>query len=494
MKKTVITQLTLTALMLPVLAGTMTGLAAETKTSEAPPTIEKTTRKTSETMTQKKSEPSKTVESSETSATSEKKKDADKALPSLSVPTLRTITKGSAFDPMDGVKATDQKEGDLTAKVSWTGKVDTDTVGSYRLSYSVENAKGMEATKEATVTVAAAPAEAYQIELADFSLPKGADYVQAIRERIVIKDASGNILPTETVSLQIDDQQSTDRAGVIVVAISVRSKDGTVTKKDVSLTITDKSSLRIEAKDVILKEGEAFDPYDHVKGIETDASGVEKTLGKAADANAPGIFVVKNMVDTSKAGKYTVIYQARSTEGRVTLKSIIVTVLEKPARTPIILVEDKVMYVGEKLTNEIILSWAKTENPEDRITGFHVQDGKIKVKLLSSTLVEAKVHKLTFYATSSEGGKAEKTIELKILEKAPPAVDPKPAAPAETKGNTPANTGQPAKKPENPATPANQKVLPKTGEHKSSSILSLLGVLLSLGAGINLYQKKRTHS
>lgn len=46
------------------------------------------------------------------------------------------------------------------------------------------------------------------------------------------------------------------------------------------------------------------------------------------------------------------------------------------------------MYVGDKLDEDMILAWAKTENPDDTIDGFKVTNGEIKVKLADNTLVE----------------------------------------------------------------------------------------------------------
>ena len=65
-----------------------------------------------------------------------------------------------------------------------------------------------------------------------------------------------------------------------------------------------------------------------------------------------------------------------------------VTVKEKAEkRTPKILVEDKVMYVGDKLDEKMIMAWAKTENPADTIDGFKVTNGEIKVKVADNTIV-----------------------------------------------------------------------------------------------------------
>lgn len=69
----------------------------------------------------------------------------------------QTLTVGEDWiDP--GYSATDAVDGDLTDDVVVTGTVDTDTVGAYTLTYTVEDAAGNVGTAQRTVTVAASAA------------------------------------------------------------------------------------------------------------------------------------------------------------------------------------------------------------------------------------------------------------------------------------------------------------------------------------------------
>lgn len=63
------------------------------------------------------------------------------------------ITVGEEFDPMAGVSATDEVDGDLTDDIEVSGTVDVDVVGEYTLTYSVTNSGGETATESRTVTV-----------------------------------------------------------------------------------------------------------------------------------------------------------------------------------------------------------------------------------------------------------------------------------------------------------------------------------------------------
>ena len=64
-----------------------------------------------------------------------------------------SVTLGSKFDPMSGVSAWDEVDGDLTDKITVEGSVDTSKEGEYTLVYSVTNSRGKTATFTCTVTV-----------------------------------------------------------------------------------------------------------------------------------------------------------------------------------------------------------------------------------------------------------------------------------------------------------------------------------------------------
>ena len=65
----------------------------------------------------------------------------------------QTIKVGESFDPRAGVSANDKEDKDLTSKIKIDGEVDTNKVGKYKLTYTVEDSKGAKATASATITV-----------------------------------------------------------------------------------------------------------------------------------------------------------------------------------------------------------------------------------------------------------------------------------------------------------------------------------------------------
>jgi hypothetical protein len=73
--------------------------------------------------------------------------------PTISVPEETTVEVGEVFDKLAGVTATDETDGDLTAEVDVVGEVDTDTAGSYALTYVVGDRNGNQAIATRVVRV-----------------------------------------------------------------------------------------------------------------------------------------------------------------------------------------------------------------------------------------------------------------------------------------------------------------------------------------------------
>ena len=84
----------------------------------------------------------------------------DDVAPELTVPEAATIAAGDAFDPMAGVSATDNADGDLTEAVQVMTDLDTTVPGVYVVTYLVGDSTGNQATATRAVTVTEADANA----------------------------------------------------------------------------------------------------------------------------------------------------------------------------------------------------------------------------------------------------------------------------------------------------------------------------------------------
>jgi len=65
----------------------------------------------------------------------------------------RTINQFDAFDPLDGVYATDKEDGDLTSSILLTNQVDTNVLGEFNQCYLVADSMSATATKCVTITI-----------------------------------------------------------------------------------------------------------------------------------------------------------------------------------------------------------------------------------------------------------------------------------------------------------------------------------------------------
>lgn len=71
------------------------------------------------------------------------------------LPAESEVAQGQPFEPLAGVSATDEIDGDVTSAITVEGTVDTTTPGLYTLTYRVTDLAGNETVVERTVTVTA---------------------------------------------------------------------------------------------------------------------------------------------------------------------------------------------------------------------------------------------------------------------------------------------------------------------------------------------------
>jgi ABC-type oligopeptide transport system substrate-binding subunit len=77
----------------------------------------------------------------------------DEVAPVISGAEDVNLTIGDTFDELEGISATDDVDGNLTSSIVVSGSVSLDAVGSYELTYTVEDAAGNEESVTITVTV-----------------------------------------------------------------------------------------------------------------------------------------------------------------------------------------------------------------------------------------------------------------------------------------------------------------------------------------------------
>ena len=235
----------------------------------------------------------------------------------------KTITVGDTFDPMAGVTATDAEDGNLTAKIEVKkNDVDTTKAGKYEVTYKVTDTQGASFTKSITVTVNpkmevlnAVPT----IDAADKTITVGDTFNP--KDGVTATDVEDGDL-TANIIVEKNDVDTT-KAGKYEVTYKVTDTQGASFTKSITVTVNPKMEIlneapTINAADKTITVGDTFDPKAGVTAKDAED-------GDLTDK----IAVLKNTVDTKKAGEYEVTYKVTDSDGATRTKTIKVTVKEK---------------------------------------------------------------------------------------------------------------------------------------------------------------------
>ena len=237
--------------------------------------------------------------------------------------TDKTITVGDTFDPMAGVTAEDAEDGNLTNKIEVKkNDVDTTTPGKYEVTYKVTDNQGASFTKSITVTVNPKMEvlnEAPVIHATDKTITVG-DTFDPMAGVTATDAEDGNL--TTKIEVKKNDVDTT-KAGKYEVTYKVTDNQGATCTKTIAVTVNPKMEVlneapTIDAADKTITVGDTFDPKAGVTAKDAED-------GDLTDK----IEVVKNTVDTKKAGKYEVTYKVTDSDGATRTKTIKVSVKEK---------------------------------------------------------------------------------------------------------------------------------------------------------------------
>ena len=237
--------------------------------------------------------------------------------------TDKTITVGDTFDPMAGVTAEDAEDGNLTTKiVVEKNDVKTDVAGKYEVTYKVTDNQG--ATRRKTIIVTVNPKmevlnEAPVIHATDKTITVG-DTFDPMAGVTATDTEDGNL--TTKIEVKKNDVDTT-KAGKYEVTYKVTDNQGATCTKTIAVTVNPKMEVlneapTIDAADKTITVGDTFDPKAGVTAKDAED-------GDLTDK----IEVVKNTVDTKKAGKYEVTYKVTDSDGATRTKTIKVSVKEK---------------------------------------------------------------------------------------------------------------------------------------------------------------------
>ena len=315
----------------------------------------------------------------------------------------RALTVGDVFNVMDGVSASDHEDGDITGSVVVeSSNVDTNTVGSYQVTYRVTDSQGASSTKTITVIVNPKMEEINWIPVISAS-----DRVLTVGDVFNVMDgvsASDHEDGDVTGSVVVESSNvDTNTVGSYQVTYRVTDSQGASSTKTITVIVNPKMEALnevpvINAVDKILTVGDTFD-------VKKDVTASDAEDGNLTDK----IEVIRNEVDTGKAGTYEVTYKITDSHGASSTKTILVTVnpkMESLNEVPTIKAEDKTITVGDKF------------DVKKDVTATDKEDGDLtdKIEVVKNDVDTTKpgTYEVTYKVTDSKGASKKKTIKVTV--------------------------------------------------------------------------------
>ncbi|MBC2099978.1 DUF5011 domain-containing protein [Listeria booriae] len=308
----------------------------------------------------------------------------------------QTIKKGKAFDVMAGVSASDLEDGNVTSGITVTANdVDTNTVGTYHVTYSVTDSDNNTTTKTITVTITSNDAPTFTTS--DVYLKVGDKFNPYAG--ITASDTEDGDL-TDRIDIESSNVDMT-QAGTYAVEYSVTDSDNNTTKITRHVYVRTNDKPVIHASDQTFKAGASFNPLAGMSASDTEDGDI-----------TANVTITANDVDANQAGTYHVTYSVTDSDDNTTTKTITITVLtnEKPVIT----------------AADITQKAHRSVDPMAGVTASDLEDGDLtaNIKIIADDInidVPGEYH-VTYSVLDSDGNETEKTITVTILSNDAPVI------------------------------------------------------------------------
>ncbi|MFR3497820.1 MAG: immunoglobulin-like domain-containing protein [Paraclostridium bifermentans] len=254
----------------------------------------------------------------------------------------KTIKVGDPFNPLDGVTAIDEEDGNITKHIKVIeNTVDTSEVGIYKVTYKVTDSKRASTTKSILVTVRSND-KPLIIGADDTSIKEGTlfDPMDGVA---AIDTEDGNI----TKHIKVDGYINTNKPGTYELMYKVNDKDGNTDTVKRTIIVNPKelhiNNLPvINASNKTIKVGDKFNPMTGVTATDKEDGNITKHIK------------VNGSVDTNKPGTYELTYTVTDKNGNSTTTKRTITVSPKDAdnvNLPEINEDDKTPNVGDTVNS-----------------------------------------------------------------------------------------------------------------------------------------------
>ena len=297
-----------------------------------------------------------------------------------------------------GATALDGVDGDVTSNITVSGSVDTNTVGSYTLTYIVTDEAGNEATRTRTVNVVdtVAPvitlvgAHPLQHEVGTTFSDPGATALDAVDGEITSDITVSGSVDSSTVGSYTLTYTVTDAAG----------NEGTRTR---TVNVVD------TVAPVITLNG--ANPQQHEVG--TTFSDPGATALDAVDGDITSDITVSGSVDSDTVGSYTLVYSVTDAAGNEGTQTRIVNVVDTVA--PVITL------IGPNPQQHE----AGTIYADPGATALDEIDGDLTDDITVSGSVDSNTvgnYTLTYSVTDASGNEATRTRTVNVVDTVAPVI------------------------------------------------------------------------
>ncbi len=223
----------------------------------------------------------------------------------------QTIALNSNFNYMAGVSANDAENGNLTSRITYSGKVNTAKAGTYKVTYKVTDNSNFTTSKTVNITVKGASEPVINATDKEVSQYTEFNYMDGVTAH---DDTDGDITKNITYSGLVN----TEEKGDYKVTYSVTNSNNKTTTKTINVTVVDNEKPVINAQNKTIYLNSTFDPKEGVTATDKEDGNLTNSLE-----------VTKNEVKTDTIGDYKVVYKVTDKAGQTTTKEITVSVTEK---------------------------------------------------------------------------------------------------------------------------------------------------------------------
>nr|WP_324617781.1 immunoglobulin-like domain-containing protein [Bacillus toyonensis] len=331
--------------------------------------------------------------------------------PTLRLPYRVSINVGDKFDPMAGVSAIDEKDGDITSKIKVEGNVDTSKPGTYEVTYSVTNSKGLTIVRKQPVKVK--ETEGTQNEAPVLTVPfsttlhVGEEFDPMAGVSATDKE-DGNL----TTKIKYTGSVDTSKPGKYIVEYWVVDSKGVNATATRSVIVKENEEIPdMEPKltaptKTTINVGDKFDPMAGVSATDKE------------DGDITSKVTVNGSVDTSKPGTYELTYTVLDSKGhKVTTKQTITVKqkVEPKDDVPVLTVPaEATINIGDKF------------NPMAGVSATDKEDGDITSKVTVNGSVDTSkpgTYELTYTVLDSKGHKVTTKQTITVKQKVEPKDD-----------------------------------------------------------------------